>query len=388
MTDAFSPVQELLNNAFYKPDFQALRISMGVLKSHYLNINDAPWLFLVAPPGSGKTTTGILGSAGLRDVKELGKFTEATLFSGFYCHEASGILEKFGEIHQFKFENGRYVPNDGGALKDTKLFDIRGNVILLIKDFTTILQMRRDSRANIIAQLRELHDGSYECDFGTGITKRWQGKLTILAAVTPEIDRMYSVMSSLGERFLKIRWDRPAREAGEIAYGQSGRERSIRAEIQKEVKTLFDAAPNRSPKIAPEMVTRISYLADLVAHARSHVSWESGQIDYTAPAEANTRITKQLAAIATGVAALRCKQVVDESEWEDILRVGLDSILPKRKQVLLAKNINETTAPWPRTSAKRVLDECEALGLISADSQGNYYHTELVTGILSKCVRG
>jgi hypothetical protein len=376
--DPFDPIETLLNASFYEPDFQALRIAMGVLKSHYLALGDAPWLFMVAPPGSGKTTVGILGSAGLPGVKELGNLTENTLVSGFYGHDAPGVLEKFGETLQFKIEKGQLVVNNGPT-KDTTLFRIiNGNAIILIKDFTTILSMRRDKRAEIISQLRELHDGKYEFDRGTGVTKSWEGKLTVLAAVTPDVDRHYAVLSTLGERFLKVRWSRPNYLAGRAALDQQGQEKSIRTGIQGKVKELFEASATVAPTLAPPLVQRLIALADIVAYGRTHVTWEQNQITYVPEPEANTRLTKQLGTIGKGIAALRGKSVVGDEEMADIVRVALDSLPPGRRRMLFAQDPTQVTSDSPASTTKRTLQDCEALRLLETDAKGNTCRTEFL----------
>ena len=44
----FAPLREVLERWFYKPDLQAIRIVLGTIKSHYLNLGDPAWLFAVA----------------------------------------------------------------------------------------------------------------------------------------------------------------------------------------------------------------------------------------------------------------------------------------------------------------------------------------------------
>jgi hypothetical protein len=51
-----APLEELervLRANFYKPDTQAVRIVLGAIQAHRLNLGDPAWLFVVAPPGSG-----------------------------------------------------------------------------------------------------------------------------------------------------------------------------------------------------------------------------------------------------------------------------------------------------------------------------------------------
>ena len=79
-TGSFVELNRVLQKWFYKPDLQAIRIVMGTLKAHYLDIGDPAWLFVVAPPGSGKTTVSIMGAAGLQSVNVLSDVTENTFW--------------------------------------------------------------------------------------------------------------------------------------------------------------------------------------------------------------------------------------------------------------------------------------------------------------------
>ena len=80
----------------------------------------------------------------------LGDVTENTFLSGFYGAVQPGLLEKLGDQHE-----------QGSALVT------KGDAILLVKDFTTVLSMRREKRATILSQLREIHDGEFKRSFGT-----------------------------------------------------------------------------------------------------------------------------------------------------------------------------------------------------------------------------
>lgn len=368
--DAFSALYKVLEANFYKPDLQALRIVLGTIKAHYLDIGDPAWLFIVAPPGSGKTTTSIMGASGLPEVISLGDFTENTFLSGFHGHHQPGLLEKLGE------------PSRDGSTLETE-----GNAIFLAKDFTTVLSMHREKRAAILGQLREVHDGSFRRTFGTGVTKAWRGRVTIIAAVTPVLDRYNSIFSVLGERFLQVRWHRPDSEvAGEWAIQQQGKEADIQAKTREAIKGIFDKSFKSAPTLPRAMQKRIASLAEVVALGRTHVyrnGYGNREIEYVPESEANTRISKGLAVIARGVAALNRHVEVAEQDLQDAFRVGLDSLSEARKQILLAalKGADVNTVPGARTVRVREIEELEALGILGeGDRKGKL--TESVEELL------
>ena len=141
----FGALERVLGKWFYKPDLQAIRIVMSTLKAHYLNVGDPAWLFVVAPPGSGKTSVSIMGASGLPDVQILSDLTENTFLSGFYGHREPGLLEKLGE-----------TASDGNT------HTTKGDGVFLVKDFTTVLTMRRDRRAAIASYARSTTASSGE----------------------------------------------------------------------------------------------------------------------------------------------------------------------------------------------------------------------------------
>ena len=353
--ETFSQLNSILKANFYQPDLQAIRIVLGTIKAHYLDIGDPAWLFVVAPPGSGKTTSTITGASGLPEVILLSEFTENTFLSGFHGHVQPGLLEKLG------------TPSQSGSTIETK-----GNAIFLAKDFTTVLSMRREKRAVILGQLREIHDGTFKRAFGTGVTKAWKGRVTIVAAVTPVLDRHYSIFSVLGERFLQVRWHRPdSAEAGEWAIRQQGQEAEIQYQVREAIERMFAGSVEAAPTLPTAMRTRIASLAEIIALSRTHVfrdSWNR-DIEYVPESEANTRVSKGLAAIVRGVAALNRRTEVAEPDLQDAFRVGLDCLPENRRRILLAvvKGQEPSSASLARTVYDREVEDLQALGILSND---------------------
>lgn len=354
-------LESVLRASFFEPDLQAIRIVLGTIQAHRLKLGDPAWLFIVAPPGSGKTTMSIMGAAGLHDVRMLGDFSENTFLSGFYGHQQPGMLEKLGHTVQ---EDQTYIST--------------GDAVFMGKDFTTVLSMRREKRSAILAQLREIHDGQFKRDFGTGVTKIWRGRVSIIAAVTPVLDRHYSVFSVLGERFMQIRWHRPkSEEAGVWAIRQQGNEQQFQERMRKVIGDVLRMANAKAPSLSEIQRHRISSLAEIIALGRTHVyrsSFGNREIEYVPEPEANTRLSKGLAAVAKGVASVRGMQAVAEEDLQDSFRVGLDCLTDYRRRLFLAAatDTNPVSLGISPTMQKRGLEELAELAVVERTESGSY----------------
>ena len=350
---AFLDLEAVLGRWFYKPDYQQVRIVLGTIQAHYLDAGDPTWLFVVAPPGTGKTTMSIMSAAALPDIIPLSDFTENTFLSGLYGAHQPGMLEKLGHTTQHD-----------------RTYTAHGDAIFLVKDFTTVLTMRREKRGVILSQLREIHDGQFKRDFGTGESKIWHGRVSVIAAVTPALDRHYSIFSTLGERFLQVRSHRPdSPEAGKWAIRQQGHEQEIRARCQEAMARLFADLSPTPPILSERFESQIVALAELTAIARTHVyrnPFGQREIDYVPESEANTRISKGLAAIAKGIASLNRRPEVAAEDLKDALRVGLDCIPDHRRRLLEAAIRRQPldSVPMPRTVRSREIEELRELSLL------------------------
>jgi len=155
------------------PDPAPLLAAVGAVAANRLEA-DPVWLVLVGPPGGGKSE--VLGALnGLADVYPTATLTEAALLSGTPKKER---------------DNGA----KGGLLREIGDFGI-----VLCKDFGSVLNMNRDTRAAVLAALREVYDGSWTRHVGTdgGLTLHWRGKVGLVAGCTPTIDRHHAVMSAM-----------------------------------------------------------------------------------------------------------------------------------------------------------------------------------------------
>ena len=124
----------------------------------------------------------------------------------------------------------RHQKATGGLLRK-----IGDHGTLVIKDFTSILSADRNTRACVLAAIREVYDGRWERNVGTdgGQTLTWTGRIVIVAAVTTAWDAAHAVVATMGDRFalLRLRTSAGRREAGRGAIRNTGGEAGMRQEL-------------------------------------------------------------------------------------------------------------------------------------------------------------
>ena len=270
---------------------------------------DPVWLMLVGGSGVGKTER----------ITPLAVMPEVVLESSISGPAA--LLSGTARKERTKDATGgllRKIPADGG--------------LLVLKDFTSIIDMHRESRAEVLAALREIHDGRWDRSVGAdgGRTLTWTGHLGLVAGCTTAIDSAHSVMSVMGARFLLVRLYGDQAIA-HSAFDHSGEEGVMRDALREAVRGLLEHLPGQPLDKADARAPLVA-LASYVARARSPVDRDHrGDIRLVLDPEAPTRIVKALTQLWRASGLLGLDQA---GAWELVRRVGMDSI-PKLRRAIL-----------------------------------------------------
>jgi len=309
---------------------------------------DPLWRFLISPPSGAKTELLRALDSEEIGVKFLSKITEHTLVSG---------LKK----------------------KDVDLLPRLSGKVLVLKDFTTILTTRRESRQEIFSQLREIYDGKYDQSWGSGKQDfHWEGKVGLIAGVTPEIEKYHSVHQVLGERFLYYRIEQhPEQKIGRKALRNIGLETTMRTELKAAFESFLcslEGIDISVINVSEEMKDKVVDLACFVAAARTGVSRDkyTRVVQYTPEPELPARLAKQFYQLGCALAIVRKKLEFGQEEYAVIRKVGIDC-LPRQRWLLMKKLHNigggsikdiclATNCPYPTT--KLLLEDLNALGLV------------------------
>lgn len=339
-TSKWNSLVSYLEANFYKPDLEALRAVLAAQRAHFF-MGDPVWLFVIGPSGSGKTAIIVQCASAVDRTYVESSITTKSLLSGTLDGQKASLLE------------------------------VIGSGILIFKDFTTILSKRDDDQKEIISQFREVFDGRWSIRTGQR-SAIWEGKITVIAAVTPAIERAWAVHRELGERFMQVRWfSSDSRKIANAARLQRGREKIIGAEMRRLTKDFF-SIKTPTPTMTEEQGNRIDDLATVIALLRGNVHRDpkSHVIDSIQPEEP-TRIAKALDSLVCNHAGLFGREIT-EDDFRIAYRVGFDSVAIKRNLIMghipldgstttqkLAADVN-----LPETSVIYQLEELSAINAV------------------------
>jgi hypothetical protein len=310
---------------------------------------DPLWVLLVSGAGNAKTET-------VQALSGCGAFVESTVRSEGALLSGTSLRDQSSSA-------------TGGLLRR-----IGDHGVLVLKDFTTVLAMDRNTRGEVLAALREIYDGRWSRNVGTngGMTLAWEGRIAFVGAVTTAYDSHHAVVSALGDRFALVRTDSSIGRlaAGRRALGNVGSETVMRAQLADAVAGVIGNLTPAPAHLSDAVAERLLRAADLTTYARTAVERDSHSevIDAHMP-EAPTRFAKMIGQVVRGLMALGAS---DSHALAVALRVAADSVPPLRLQLLrvLHEKPERTVADLtkevqkPRNTVRREVDALHALRLV------------------------
>lgn len=328
------------------PDPTPVYVVLGAVVANLLP-GDPVWLGLVAPPSSAKTE--LLNATSLLPyVVAAATLTPAALLSGTPKREIVAGAK-------------------GGLLRQTGEFGI-----LILKDFGSMLSMRPDTKAEVLAALREIYDGTWTRRLGVdgGRILAWTGKLGLIFGTTEAYDDHHAVIGSLGDRFLLYRLGAPGNGQLRKALDHTGASTKImRDELATAVAGLLSDLPLQPPRLSEDEFQRLDAVVALTVRLRAHVNRDrySREIESVHGAEGSARIGLCLERLFAGL----CVIGLDRGEaLRIVITVARHSVPPARCRAfdLLSSTAQATRViasdlKLPTTTTRRVLEDLAAQGL-------------------------
>ena len=343
---------------------------------------DPLWGMLVAPPSSGKTET-------LRALDDV----------------ADEHLDDISAAGLLSWMPGK-KPRPTGLLSRRQ-----GRVFATVADFSTLLAMSdKGSRDALYALLRRAYDGRIVRELGNAPEPlRWEGRLTLLAAVTPTIDRYASHSDALGSRWLYVRLPTPSAEMSRRASRRARQGGTTLREHREHVRSLAGpivrAAVERAQIIreSDTLGDRIDDAAMVACIGRADVprnGYGRREIIGAATIEEPPRLAGQLGLLARASLALGLNE---DQAGALCRRAALDSMPLARRDTLAALACGEPLSQaevarqigHDRGVARTALEDLAAIGVATYEGadddqdgpRGDWYlegeHTQLIAKVFT-----
>lgn len=332
-------------------DLDAASAAIAAAASERL-LGDPLWLLIVAGPGGAKTET-------------------VQALAGAGAHVTSTIASE-GALLSATPRRERNKKATGGLLRK-----IGARGVLVIKDVTSILSADRNTRASVLAAIREIYDGRWERNVGTdgGATLTWTGRIVVVGAVTTAWDAAHSVVATMGDRFVLLRPKTKAgrKKAGLGAIRNTGDETTMRNELAAVVGGVVAHMNTERHNLTNTEIDQLLKAADIVTLARSAVERDyRGDILFAHDPEMPTRFAKQLVQMLRGAVAIG---MIPADAMRLAMRCARDSIPPLRRDILLDLANNPESQlvdvrkriSKPRNTVRRELECMHMLGLLRCD---------------------
>ena len=352
--DALNKVEQAFKDIFIIADEGVIKLILANIISHRLKA-DPTWLFLVGGSSTGKTEfiSSLNDVVGIYPISSL---TSHTFISGF------------------KAKNNVEV----------NLLDRMKNGIMSFKDFTGVLSTNPEARSEIMGQLREIYDGDYVKEFGTGERKRWQGKLGMIAGVTTKIYTTQELYAAMGERFIMYAFKQPdqkvigKRTISNTREGMKEKRLALRS-IVKDYLDNFIQIPQELPALDPSFEQDLIDLAEFSTRARSPVErdWRSHskEVLFKHDPEGIGRFLTQLVTLSCALQIMNGGQGLTPLDKSIIFKISLDSINRTRRiclQALTKYRSIETSAialklNYPTNTIRRFLEDLNVLDIVYRD---------------------
>ena len=351
-----------LNKWYYKPDLEGLRIILCTYLSHWYLNSPPVWLSIIGLPGSGKTELGIKPLSSLSSVQSISTLTPESFLSGFGHN--NGLLDKLTPFNLRDKDNPQT------------------HAIWLFPDLTTtILSEDQFSRLKVMGIMRRIYDGEYEKKVGNQPEiMEWKGKITCIAACTPDIEDHWAVHRDMGERWLNIRWGNltptysDTKKISQYAKKHEGVEKEINLEVRKKIHSLLQNS-GPGPAETPDS-EELDAIGILLEECRVNVKREFGtrKVSDRGNKQYNTRTSKSLGMICKASAGFRRDDKFTQEDIKLAKRIALDSIPSKRLKILqrlielypqpVTKHELITNLNIPKSTFDLVLDDLRYLSII------------------------
>ncbi|KKN58745.1 hypothetical protein LCGC14_0549240 [marine sediment metagenome] len=222
----------------------------------------------------------------------------------------------------------------------------RGPKVLVIKEMSTLLNMRREKADKIFADLRAAYDGSYTTAAGNiGLDTKTDLNFGMLTACTEKLDEFRRTNQTLGERTVVCRIGRQAREytarqkiADHVIKGCRIRKAALRARIKIATRKAIDSAITLIKATGGKVgqgESFISMVGRLATVATSVRTVPLSKHSYANLAEGPGRLIGQLIAWGDCRVLFDGRKAWMEEDYRMVRRIAQDTMPPDNLRAIL-----------------------------------------------------
>jgi hypothetical protein len=312
---SFQEVVDVFKKWLYLENEDDIYIVAGVFLSHELK-GDPVWLFILGPSSDGKTE--ILRAFVNGKTELIQSLSPRTLISG-------------------------YNPLD----KNRRNYDLAPklhNKILMVYDFTEILNKRSEERNEIFSQLRSLYDGTINKIMGNGIHVTY-GKgtpddpklyCTLIAACTPIIDIYVNEQSVLGSRhiFYRKKTVDQMKVMNKIDELKSEDRDTMRDDIHETVLDYFKSNQILKTDLEATEALWLKQEVETLAKLRAGAKYNNftDELDEPITPENTSRLFIMLKKLLLG---LKNIDTMDSERLDRLMKKVIKSTIPEKRLVIL-----------------------------------------------------
>lgn len=216
----------------------------------------------------------------------------------------------------------------------------KGPKVLVIKEFSTFLNMRREKVDKIFADLRAAYDGSYAIAAGNiGLETRNDLQFGLITACTEKLDDFRRTNQTLGERTLVCRMGRErltfesrVEVAMHVVRGCPMRKAALRARIKIHTRKAINNALRHIKSCGGKVSQTDGYrnkVAELATVATSIRSSPLSKKSYTNLAEGSPRFAGQLTSWGNARVLFDGRSRWTDDDYSLVRRIAQDTMPPE-----------------------------------------------------------
>lgn len=265
---------------------------------------------------------------------------------------SSGKSELIGTLNKVKWNTAISTLTENTFLSGMKptggnetslLLKIGKRGLITFKDYTSLLSMRSEKKEVIVAQMREIFDGSLVKMTGNGASVRWplsgKGKINFVLAVTPSIYTKEGESAGMGRRALYFVM--PSQDEKEMCRRQRANANTIDEKrehiqdvFQEYVERMASQKPDDLPELDPILADELIDLSIFVTQARTPVERDfKGNLRLVHDKELAMRMYGQIEMLARVIQWMN-NGVLSPDHHKLIFKMALDGIPRQRMDVI------------------------------------------------------